>query len=158
MGTAGLFLLQGAQFLGVATVVVYAGAIVVIFLFVLMLAQPGGRAHYDRIHWGWLPTGLAALAGAVLVTGVVFAISGITHTDPRGGSAPTAAVPATADRAARPGSEPDSQHVARLGGQLFARHLVGVELAGTLLLAALVGAAAITAQGKIPSTAGRTRP
>ncbi len=44
LGTAGLFLLQGAQFLGVATVVVYAGAILVTFLFVLMLAQPAGSA------------------------------------------------------------------------------------------------------------------
>jgi NADH:ubiquinone oxidoreductase subunit 6 (subunit J) len=35
-------------------------------------------------------------------------------------------------------------HVARLGGELFGRHLLAVELAGTLLLAALVGASAIT--------------
>ena len=34
---------QGAQFLGVATIVVYAGAILVTFLFVLMLAQPRGQ-------------------------------------------------------------------------------------------------------------------
>ncbi len=42
-GTAGLFLFDGAQFLGVATIVVYAGAILVTFLFVLMLAQPRGQ-------------------------------------------------------------------------------------------------------------------
>ncbi len=51
LGTAGLFLFQGSQFLGVATVVVYAGAILVTFLFVLMLAQPGGEAPYDRTSW-----------------------------------------------------------------------------------------------------------
>ena len=51
LGTAGLFLFQGAQFLGVATIVVYAGAILVTFLFVLMLAQPQGQAFYDRISW-----------------------------------------------------------------------------------------------------------
>lgn len=51
LGTAGLFLFQGAQFLGVATVVVYAGAILVTFLFVLMLAQPAGSAFYDRLSW-----------------------------------------------------------------------------------------------------------
>ena len=38
LGVAGLFFFQGAQFLGVATVVVYAGAILVTMLFVLMLA------------------------------------------------------------------------------------------------------------------------
>ncbi len=52
LGTAGLFLFQGAQFLSIATVAVYAGAIVVTFLFVLMLAQPEGHAFYDRIGWG----------------------------------------------------------------------------------------------------------
>ena len=51
LGTAGLFLFQGAQFLGVATIVVYAGAILVTFLFVLMLAQPEGHAFYDRVSW-----------------------------------------------------------------------------------------------------------
>ena len=44
-------MLQGAQFLAVATVVVYAGAILVTFLFVLMLAQPEGRTYYDRLSW-----------------------------------------------------------------------------------------------------------
>ena len=51
LGTAGLFLFHGAQFLAVATVVVYAGAILVTFLFVLMLAQPEGQASYDRVSW-----------------------------------------------------------------------------------------------------------
>ncbi len=49
LGTAGLFLIQGAQFLAVATIVVYAGAILVTFLFVLMLAQSSGKAYYDRV-------------------------------------------------------------------------------------------------------------
>ena len=39
-------------------------------------------------------------------------------------------------------------HMARLGAVLFSQHLVSVELAGTLLLAALVGAVAIAAHGK----------
>ena len=43
--------LPGAQFLAVATVVVYAGAILVTFLFVLMLAQPEGTRLYDRVSW-----------------------------------------------------------------------------------------------------------
>ncbi len=64
LGTAGLFMLQGAQFLGVATIVVYAGAILVTFLFVLMLAQPEGHAYYDRVSWEGM---LAATTGAVIV-------------------------------------------------------------------------------------------
>ena len=46
--SGGLLFVHGAQFLGVATVVVYAGAILVTFLFVIMLAQPQGEAHYDK--------------------------------------------------------------------------------------------------------------
>src|SRR5262249_35775112 len=64
LGTAGLFLFQGAQFLGVATIVVYAGAILVTFLFVLMLAQPAGTASYDRLSWA---PRLSALTGAIVV-------------------------------------------------------------------------------------------
>ncbi len=60
----GIFMVQGAQFLAVATIVVYAGAILVTFLFVLMLAQPGGGAYYDRVSWEGM---LAATTGAVIV-------------------------------------------------------------------------------------------
>ena len=48
-GVSGVLLVLGAQFLGVATIVVYAGAILVMFLFVLMLAQPSGLTTSDRI-------------------------------------------------------------------------------------------------------------
>jgi len=52
LGTAGLFLLDGAQFLGVATVVVYAGAILVTFFVRADVAQPEGDAFYDRLELG----------------------------------------------------------------------------------------------------------
>ena len=68
VGTASLFMIQGAQFLGVATIVVYAGAIVVTFLFVIMLAQADGSASYDRISWGIVPVGIAAFAGSGLIS------------------------------------------------------------------------------------------
>jgi len=48
LSTCGLFLLQSAMFLAAATIIVYAGAIVVTFLFVIMLAQQTGLAAYDR--------------------------------------------------------------------------------------------------------------
>ncbi|NDC62609.1 MAG: hypothetical protein EBZ59_01155, partial [Planctomycetia bacterium] len=63
-GVSGLLLVLGGQFLGVATIVVYAGAILVMFLFVLMLAQPEGLAPYDRVS---NEPFLAAVAGAVLL-------------------------------------------------------------------------------------------
>jgi NADH:ubiquinone oxidoreductase subunit 6 (subunit J) len=48
LSTTGLFLLEAAPFLMAGTVIVYAGAIVVTFLFVIMLAQPGGASDADR--------------------------------------------------------------------------------------------------------------
>src|SRR5437870_7759302 len=48
LSTCGLFLLQAAPFLMAATVIVYAGAMVVTFLFVIMLAQQAGLSDADR--------------------------------------------------------------------------------------------------------------
>src|SRR5437016_3106761 len=47
LATCGLFLLQAAPFLMAATIIVYAGAIIVTFLFVIMLAQQSGRSDAD---------------------------------------------------------------------------------------------------------------
>src|SRR5260370_1532557 len=48
LGNSGLYFLQQAEFLSTATIIVYAGAIVVTFLFVIMLAQPKGTAGSSR--------------------------------------------------------------------------------------------------------------
>jgi NADH-quinone oxidoreductase subunit J len=138
LGTAGLLLLIGAQFLAVATVAVYAGAILVTFLFVLMLAQPEGRAPYDRTSWEAM---LAAVTGAMLVGILSLTISSVLAPAER----PAEAVAAAAETR-QPAEVLAAEQVARLGGELFGRHLLAVEVAGTLLLAALVGAAVIAAQ------------
>jgi len=177
LGTAGLFFMQGAQFLGVATVIVYAGAIVVTFLFVIMLAQPEGHATYDRITWGWYPKTFSVLAAAGIVGILTMLLAGLRDQALAG---PTADKPvATASRSDEPGALTPAlggeqreaavdqalmqgtavppatrnpvlatDHMAVLGGQLFSKHLVSIELAGTLLLAALVGAVAICMFGK----------
>jgi NADH-quinone oxidoreductase subunit J len=137
LGVGGLFLVNGAQFLAVATVAVYAGAIVVTFLFVLMLSQPEGHAYYDRISWGTLPSIFGTLAGIGFIVLTVAAVVKITPI--AGGSEPAEVV-------AKQTLEP--QHVAALGAQLFSRQLVAVQVAGALLLAALVGAVAIAQAGK----------
>ncbi len=136
LGVAGLFLLTGAQFLSVATVAVYAGAIVVMFLFVVMLAQPEGNAYYDRMSWGRFPPFAAAIAGALVIGGVGYmteSLSGVA--------------PATSPEAAGVLTE---YHTAHLGRELFSVHLLSVEIAGTLLLVALIGAIAIVIQGRDP--------
>lgn len=140
LGTAGLFLVTGAQFLAAATVLVYAGAILVTFLFVLMLAQPEGKAAYDRVSWEAL---ISAVTGTVIVGILSMTIGGVFS--PARPLDQTVGLPteeAMASGILTPG------HVARLGGELFGRHLIAVDIVGTLLLVALVGAAVIVAQGK----------
>ena len=137
LGTAGLFLLQGAQFLAVATVVVYAGAILVTFLFVLMLADPRGRAPYDRVSWEAM---VSAASGAVLVGMLSMTLTGVLRAE----DLPPPPKPKELQAGVLA-----KEHVARVGAELLGGHLIAVEVAGTLLLAALVGAAVIV---------GRSRP
>ena len=154
LGTAGIFMFQGAQFLGVATVVVYAGAIIVTFLFVIMLAQPEGHSDYDRITWGGLPKVLAVVTAGALVGILMFMLGGVTNEGLEVGTraaevgVPEGAATGAVDARRAAGGVLDPKHVANVGRRLFAEHLLSVELAGTLLLVALVGAVAIAIQGR----------
>jgi NADH:ubiquinone oxidoreductase subunit 6 (subunit J) len=131
-GVAGVLLVLGAQFLGVATIVVYAGAILVMFLFVLMLAQPAGMAPYDRVSNEPL---LSAVAGAVLLGILSLTIGRLTAEPPACCLMPATKTALLAGSAtAADGEATDSDrgsvdllaenHVARLGGELFGRHLL----------------------------------
>ncbi len=136
LGVGGLFLVNGAQFVGIATVAVYAGAIVVTLLFVIMLAQPEGHSFYDRVSWGKIPSLLGCIAGVGLAALIVGAV---------------AATPLAELASVAPQNNTQDvlveDHVAALGGHLFTKHLINVELAATLLMAALVGAVAMAAHG-----------
>jgi NADH-quinone oxidoreductase subunit J len=68
LSTCGLFLLQAAPFLMATTIIVYAGAIVVTFLFVIMLAQQAGISDADQRS---REPFLASLAGFVLLAAFV---------------------------------------------------------------------------------------
>jgi NADH:ubiquinone oxidoreductase subunit 6 (subunit J) len=71
LSTCGLFLLLAAPFLTAATIVVYAGAIVVTFLFVIMLAQQAGLSDADARSREPL---LAVITGAVLLAALLHVI------------------------------------------------------------------------------------
>ncbi len=180
--SGGLMFVHGAQFLGVATVVVYAGAILVTFLFVIMLAQPEGHAYYDRVTW---EGNLAAITGAIMVGLLTMVISVELGQSTAAESKETVALAMLSEaddvvedvQASEPAAESEQtdeqaevieevpsnprmealragvltdNHMAKLGAQLFTRHLLAVEIAGTLLLAALVGAVAIIVHGRGP--------
>lgn len=162
LGTAGLFFFNGAEFLGVATVVVYAGAIVVTFLFVIMLASPEGHAPYDRLSWGWFARTASVFAAAAIV-GILTMLLGGLKDQAIAQEQEKSEASAVAAKSSAPAAEPkristkrvkpqevfgSKDHMARLGSVLFSQHLVSVEVAGTLLLAALVGAISIAIHGK----------
>ncbi len=74
IATAGLFLLASASFLAAGTVIVYAGAIIVTFLFVIMLAQMEGKAVYDRAA---RTPGAATFACFLLLWCLIYSLSAV---------------------------------------------------------------------------------
>ena len=117
---AALFVLLDAQFIAVLQVLVYAGAIMVLFLFVIMLLNVGRAGPTDLKG----PLGLGVgvfLAGLLLVQLLVL----------------RRAVP-TAGGPARPGLEQGM--IPSVARPLFTTYLVPFEITSILLLAAIVGA------------------
>lgn len=145
LANAGLYLLQKADFLAAATVIIYAGAIVVTFLFVIMLAQPSGTAQYDRHSREPL---LSAATGLVLAAVLVGTLHYSTRYETAGRSQEATFRPRpetilAAATASQREPEIDDARVAGLGKTLFLDHVVSIEVIGLLLLAAVVGAVLI---------------
>lgn len=151
LSNSGLYLLQGAEFLSAATIIIYAGAIIVTFLFVIMLAQPNGAAPYDLHSREPL---LSCTAGVILAWTLLGTVTyacnfEATPVNARLAGASTAALPSQSlvakSLAAHPESiiRADRGHVDSLGRTLFLEHYVAVEVVGMLLLVAVVGAVLI---------------
>ena len=148
LAVCGLFLLNSAPFLAAATIIVYAGAIVVTFLFVIMLAQQGGSASYDRQAF---QPGAASLLSFVLLGALLFSLQEWGGVDRKSADAarpgqflvPPEGVQANV-LSQPPASNPREIGSLRvLGRSLFTDYLFAVELAGTVLLVATIGAIAI---------------
>ncbi len=143
LSTCGLFLLQHAPFLAAATIIVYAGAVIVTFLFVIMLAQQSGAAGYDQRSNQSL---LATISAFVLLGAISLTLQSEKIDIVR----PSADLPSTDIVPVLPGnimSKANAKHpvgnLKGLGKSLFGDYLFAVELAGTLLLVASIGAIAI---------------
>lgn len=164
----GLFLLRSAPYLAAATVIVYAGAIIVTFLFLIMLAQQAvGVAAYDQRARQPLA---ATLLGFLVLGSLLCAlrpwtpatIAGDVAGDVAAGAEDEEAVPArqallpvppalAANPLSQRGDRPVGE-VRGLGRLLFGNYLYAVELAGTLLLAASIGAIAIALSSRRGAT------
>lgn len=119
LSLAALYLILGADLVAVGQVLVYSGAIVVLFLFVIALLPQGGAEPDPGL--GRVFGGLAA--GAALLVGIAAWLS-------LGPGLPPPATAAGGD-------------VAEVGRALFGRLIVPFELTAPLLLVAVVGAVAI---------------
>jgi NADH-quinone oxidoreductase subunit J len=113
---AGLFVLLHAFFLAAIQILVYAGAVMVLFLFVIMLLDLKEEER-RRVRWTSLAAGLLSV-GTILT---IFVIR-------LGGAKPDTTAPATLE-----GQTPE------LGRLLFERYLLPLEIVGVLLLVAMVG-------------------
>ena len=116
---ATIFLVIGAPFAAALEVIVYAGAIMVLIVFVVMIVNPGPRHLERREQWqrarAWLGPGVL---GLILIAELIAVLSSL---------------PATPPSATRIASE-------QVGAALFGPYLLAVELASLLLLAGLIGA------------------
>jgi NADH-quinone oxidoreductase subunit J len=128
--SAGLFVLLGAEFLAMILVVVYVGAVAVLFLFVVMMLD----INFTELRSGfaaYLPIG--ALIGLILVVELLLVV-GSWVIDP--GAAMLAAAPTP------PAGEISNTHA--LGAVLYTQYFYLFQAAGLILLVAMVGAIVLT--------------
>jgi NADH-quinone oxidoreductase subunit J len=140
LGVCGLFMLQAAPFLAAATIIVYAGAIIVTFLFVIMLAQQTGRSFYDQRA----RTPIMAIVASWLMLGaLLWNFQKWQAVEPVESTGPAMTVEVASNPLSRPENAEAINTLRALGRSLFGDYLYAVEICGTLLLIAAIGAIAI---------------
>ena len=123
---AGLMLLLGAEFIAMLVVIVYVGAVAVLFLFVVMMLDID-FASLRRGFTSNLPFGI--IVALVLLAEVIFAaISWKAGPTLSGHAIPRPLIP----------------NIVALGQLLYSRYLFAFELAGLILLVAMIGAIVLT--------------
>ncbi len=130
VNAAGLFVLLGAEFLAMILIVVYVGAVAVLFLFVVMMLD----VDFTELRQGmlnYLPIG--ATVGVILLIELIFGVIGWV-VDPGLPKAITAPIPAA-------GAVSNTE---ALGLVLYTRYVYFFEAAGMILLVAMIGAIVMT--------------
>ena len=131
---AGLFVLMCAEFLAMILVIVYVGAVAVLFLFVVMMLD----INFVELRHGflqYLPIG--ALIGLALLAELVFVFS-IWAVAPQAASSLAAAIP-----------QPDQvTNTHALGQILYTQYVYAFQAAGVILLIAMIGAIVLTLRSR----------
>lgn len=133
VAVAALYLMLQAQFMAIIQILVYAGAIMVLFLFVIMLLNLEKEEQlFDKFRVKYF---LAFLLGVAVLAQLLYGLANWTNTVPR-----------IADTMLEVGT------VEAIGDQLFTTYLLPFEITAILLTAAVVGAL-IIAQHKVKNRA-----
>ncbi len=125
---AGLFVLLGAEFLAMILVIVYVGAVAVLFLFVVMMLD----IDFAELKAGFAENAVLGGAVAVVLAGILIA-TGFVWVDAQSVEANL--------QAPTPG---DVSNVAALGALIYDRYVLFFQLAGLILLVAMIGAIVLT--------------
>jgi NADH-quinone oxidoreductase subunit J len=123
---AGLMLLLGAEFIAMLVVIVYVGAVAVLFLFVVMMLD----IDFAQLRSGFtrnLPFGI--IIALVLLAEIIIAVSAWSSG------------PALSGREVAATTQPN---IVALGQLLYSRYLFPFEIAGLILLVAMIGAIVLT--------------
>jgi len=149
--SAGLFVLMGAEFLAMILVIVYVGAVAVLFLFVVMMLD----IDFAQLRSGfmrYLPVG--ALIGFILLAELLLIF----------GSWIIAPGVASLQAAPLPASTPGMTNTRALGDLLYTRYIFAFQAAGLILLVAMIGAIVLTLRQRVgvrkqrvPEQLARTR-
>jgi NADH-quinone oxidoreductase subunit J len=137
------YVAQGAMFLGVAQVVVYTGAVMMLFLFVLMfIGVDSADAITENIRGQRVWIALAGIGFGILLISAIgnaatTAIAGPRHVYPT-----------------RPGANP-SGNVEGLAERIFVSYLWAFELTGALLITATLGALILAHRERVEAPAGQ---
>jgi NADH-quinone oxidoreductase subunit J len=129
--SAGIWLLLGAEFLAITLVLVYVGAVMVLFLFVVMMLD----INLDSLregYWKWFPFGalLAVVLAAEVVMVLINKSFGIDQ------------IPVP------PPHAPDYSNTKELGLLIYTEYVYAFELAAVILLVAMVAAIALTLRSR----------
>jgi NADH-quinone oxidoreductase subunit J len=130
LSSAGLFVLLGAEFVAMLLVIVYVGAVAVLFLFVVMMLDVD-FAELKAEMARYMP--LAALIGLVLLMQMVMVV-GVWTASPEAAGLRHAVTPDMAEM----------QNTKALGMILYDKYFIVFQLAGMILLVAMIGAIALT--------------
>ena len=128
LSSAGLFVLLGAEFVAILLIIVYVGAVAVLFLFVVMMLDVDFAALKAEMA-RYMP--LALLIGVVLLMQLGMAFGAWTEADQA--------------QALRDAVTPtDTQNTAALGLLIYDKYFLLFQLSGLILLVAMIGAIVLT--------------